>query len=164
MHRSSTISVVSTFDKLVAQKLVTTKRIVIVAAAVVVTLGILITLFVAGIVGFVFYTVHNSEAAVAARDFLRKNDKLRQDIGEIKDFGKFVTGNINVMNGDGTATLNLKVIGEHKTVDASVELIYRAGRPWRVTAASYKNDSGQTITLFDAYESRQVIPARLCLI
>jgi len=143
---------------------VTTKKIVLVIGAVVIVLGLLITLFVAGIVGFVFYSVHNSEAAIEAREFLRKNDKLKQDIGEIKDFGRFVTGNISVVNGDGTATLNLKVVGERKTVKVSVELVYRAGKPWRVTGASYKTDAGQTITLLDAYETRKAITAHLYLI
>src|SRR6266567_1240271 len=122
----------------------TTKKMVIIVAVVVISIGLLITIFVAGIVGVVFYSIHNSEAAFAARDFLRNNDRLKQDIGDVKEFSRFVTGNINVSNGDGTATLNLKVIGERKTVNASVELIYRNGRQWRVIAASYKNEAGET--------------------
>ncbi len=54
-----------------------------------------------------------------SKDFLRNNERLKQDIGEVKDFGSFVTGNININNGDGTAELNLKVIGERKEVNAS---------------------------------------------
>ncbi|MGH9927932.1 MAG: hypothetical protein ACREA9_01760, partial [Pyrinomonadaceae bacterium] len=78
---------------------------------------------------------------------------LKQDIGEVKDFGKFVTGSININNGDGTAELNLKVIGERKEVNASVELVSRSGNQWRVSAASYKNDAGETIDLLNPYES-----------
>jgi Cytochrome oxidase complex assembly protein 1 len=142
----------------------TTKKILMIVAAVVISIGLLITIFVGGIVGFVFYSIHNSEAAFAARDFLRNNDRLKQDIGDVKEFGRFVTGNVNISNGDGAATLNLKVIGERKTVNASVELIYRNGREWRVTAASYRNEAGQTISLFDAYESLMAIPPRLLLV
>src|SRR6185503_7891251 len=69
-------------------------------------------------------------------------------------FGKFITGNINFNSGDGTAQLNLKVIGERKEVNAAVELVFRSGHQWRVTAASYKNEAGETIDLLNPYESR----------
>ena len=136
----------------------TTKKIVIIVATVVITIVLLTIVFAGGIVGLVFYSVGNSEAAVTARDFLRKNERLKQDIGEVKDFGSFVTGNINVHNSDGDATLRLKVIGERQTVNAAVELTYRAGRPWRVTAASYRNEDGQTVDIFSAFESERQIP------
>src|SRR5882762_7828886 len=123
----------------------TTKKIIIIVASIVVVLGLVVLLFVGGIVGAVFYGIGNSEAASVAEDFLKSNERLKQDIGEIKSFGKFVTGNINVRNGDGTAELNLKVIGERKTVNASVELMFSKGQPWRVMAASYQNDAGDTI-------------------
>ncbi len=136
----------------------TTKKIVIIVAAVVITIVLLTIVFAGGIVGLVFYSVGNSEAAVTARDFLRKNERLKQDIGVVKNFGSFVTGNINVHNSDGDATLRLKVIGERRTVNAAVELTYRAGRPWRVTAASYRNEDGQTVDIFSAFESERQIP------
>jgi Cytochrome oxidase complex assembly protein 1 len=132
----------------------TTKKIVIMCATVVLVIGLLIVIFVGGIVGFAFYTVGNSEAAVVAKDFLRQSEQLKQDIGPVTDFGSFVTGSVNFANSDGNATLNLKVIGERKTVNATVELIYRSGRPWRVTAASYENEAGQMIRLLSLYESR----------
>ena len=55
-----------------------------------------------------FHTIGSSEAADTARTYLRNNEKLKQDIGEVKDFGWVVTGNINVSNGDGVATLYIK--------------------------------------------------------
>jgi hypothetical protein len=135
----------------------TTKKIVIIVASIVVVLGLIVLLFVGGIVGAVFYGIGNSEAANVAEDFLKSNERLKQDVGEVKSFGKFVTGNINVRNGDGTAELNLKVIGERKTVNASVELMYRSGHQWRVTAASYQNEAGQTIDLLNPYQSRKLV-------
>jgi hypothetical protein len=78
---------------------------------------------------------------------------LKQDIGEVKDFGSFPTGNVNIQNNDGNATINIKVYGERKTVNASVDLIYRSGRPWRVVAASYQNEAGETIPLLDPYQT-----------
>lgn len=136
----------------------TTKKIIIIAVSIVVVLGLIVVLLVGGIVGVVFYGIGNSDAANVSKDFLRKNERLKQDVGEVKDFGKFVTGNININNGDGTAELNIKVIGERKEVNAAVELIFRSGHQWRVTAASYKNEAGQTIDLLNPYESFKLNP------
>ena len=136
----------------------TTKKIVVIIVSVVIVLGLVAVLFVGGIVGFVFYGINNSDAANVAKEFLRNNEKLKQDIGGVKGFGKFVTGNINTTNGDGTAELNLKVIGERKDVNATVELVFRDGHPWRVTASSYQNEAGETIDLFNPYDSARVPP------
>jgi len=131
----------------------TNKKIVIIVVSVVVVLGLLAVLFVGGIAWFALRTMGNSEAAETARTFLRKNEVLKRDIGEVKDFGWLVSGNINSTNGDGAAQLHLKVIGERKEVNATVELIYRSGRPWRVTAASYRNEAGEEINLLNPYDS-----------
>lgn len=135
----------------------TTKKIVLMIAAVVVVLGLIVVLFVGGIIGVALYQVANSEAATTAKDFLRNSPKLKQDIGEVKDFGSIVTGNVNVNNGNGQATLHLKVIGD-KTVNASVQLVYANNGAWRVSAASYVNEEGQTINLLDPYDSKVLVP------
>ena len=131
----------------------TNKKIVVIVVSVVVVLGLLAVLFVGGIAWFALRTMGNSEAAETARTFLRNNEVLKRDIGEVKDFGWLVSGNINSTNGDGAAQLHLKVIGERKEVNATVELIYRSGRPWRVTAASYRNEAGEVINLLNPYDS-----------
>lgn len=136
----------------------TTKKIVLIVAAVVVVLALLAAVFVAGIFGFAVYQVGNSEAAVKARDFLRNNEQLKADIGEVQDFGSFITGSVHINNNNGEATLKLKVIGERKTVNASVDLVYTHGSAWRVSAASYVNSSGQTINLLDPYDSQLLVP------
>jgi hypothetical protein len=136
----------------------TTKKIVLIIGGVVVVLGLLAAIFVGGVVGFALYTVGNSEAAARAKDFLRNNETLKTDIGEVTDFGSIVTGRVNVVNNNGSATLNLKVIGERKTVNASVDLIFTNGSAWRVSSASYVNSSGQTIDLLDPYDSRIMAP------
>jgi hypothetical protein len=136
----------------------TTKKIVLIVAGVVVVLGFLVVLFVGGIVGLALYQVGNSDAAMKAKDFLRNNAKLKQDIGEVKDFGSIVTGNINFQDGNGEATVNLKVIGEHKTVNASVQLTLVNGSAWRVSSASYVNTAGQTLNLLDPYDSKVHTP------
>ena len=73
----------------------TTKKIVLIILGVVVVLGFLVVLFVGGIVGFVFYQLGNSDAAEQSRQFLRTNDKLKAEIGEVKEFGSIVTGSIS---------------------------------------------------------------------
>jgi hypothetical protein len=135
----------------------TTKKIVIIVVSAIVVVGLVVVIFIGGIVGMVFYGIGNSDAAKVSKEFLRKNERLRQDIGEVKDFGSIVTGNINITNGDGMAQLNLKVIGERKEVNASVELVYHSPDEWHVTAASYRNEAGEKINLMDPYESRRFI-------
>ena len=136
----------------------TTKKIVLIVVGVVVVLALLAAVFIGGIVGVVLYQVGNSEAAAQAKDFLRTSDKLTDDIGEVKDFGTIITGNVNVANNNGQATLHLKVIGERQTVNASVDLIYTNGSVWRVSAASYVNSSGQTVDLLNPYDSKILTP------
>lgn len=129
----------------------TTKKIVLIVSAIVGVMALLVVLFVVGIGWFVFSTIGNSEAANTARTYLRNNETLKRDIGEVKDFGSFVTGQINTRNSDGEATLHLKVIGEKKNVNATVHLSYRSNRNWRVTGATYDSD-GRTIDLMPVYD------------
>jgi len=136
----------------------TTKKILLIVGGVVVVLGFLVVCFVGAIVGFALYQVGNSEAAARAKDFLSNSEKLKTDVGEVKDFGSIVTGSVNLYNGSGQATLNLKVIGERKTVNATVDLVLVKGSNWRVSSASYVNASGQTIDLLDPYDTQLLIP------
>ena len=128
-----------------------TKKIILIVVGVFAVLALIVALILGGIFWFAFRTIGNSEAAEASRTFLRNNQILKRDIGEVKDFGSFITGNINVQNTDGEATLHLKVIGEKRDVNATVSLSYRNNRSWRVTGASYDRD-GQTIDLVQGYE------------
>jgi Cytochrome oxidase complex assembly protein 1 len=134
-----------------------TKKILVIIGSILAVLALIVVLFVGGIVWFVFHSIGTSEAADTARVYLRNNETLKQDIGEVKDFGSFVTGNINVQNGDGVATLHLKVIGEKRTVNSTVDLSYRSNRAWRVTGASYDRD-GETIDLIQGYGAPPLSP------
>jgi Cytochrome oxidase complex assembly protein 1 len=136
----------------------TTKKIVLIVGGVVLVLGFLVVCFVGAIVGVALYSVGNSEAAARAKDFLRNNEKLKTDVGEVRDFGSIITGSVNFQNDSGQATLNLKVIGARKTVNATVDLVLVKGSAWRVSSASYVNESGQTIDLLDPYDSEILIP------
>ena len=135
----------------------TTKKIVIIVVSIVFALGLIVVIFAGGAVAIVLYKIGHSEAADTAKAFLRNNERLKQDIGEVKDFGSFVTGNIDIKNRDGNATLHIKVIGERKKVNASVDLAYRNGQPWQVIGASYKNDAGETVELLNPYQSRKQV-------
>ena len=136
----------------------TTKKIVLIVGGVVVALGFLIACFVGVIVGVAVYSVGNSEAAARAKDFLRNNEKLKMDIGEVRDFGSIITGSINSQSESGQATLHLKVIGERKTVNATVDLVLVKGSAWRVSSASYDAEPGQTIDLLDPYDTQTLVP------
>jgi hypothetical protein len=127
-----------------------TKKIVLLVVGILSVLALLGVLFVVGIGWFVFSTIRNSEAAETARTYLQTNEALKRDIGEVKDFGSFVTGNIKTQNQSGEATLNLKVYGERKTVNATVSLDRRNGN-WRVTEAFY-DDDGRKVFLKAPYD------------
>jgi hypothetical protein len=136
----------------------TTKKIVLVVGGVVVVLAFLVICFAGAIVGFALYQIGNSEAAAKAKDFLRSSEKLKAETGPVKDFGSIVTGSVNLHNGNGDATLHLKVIGDRKTVNATVELVLVRGGTWRVSSGSYVNEAGQTIDLLDPYDTKTLVP------
>ena len=130
----------------------TTKKLLVIIFGIMGAIVLLVVLFAGAIVGVALYAIGNSEAATVAKDFLKQNEKLKQDIGEVQDFGSFVTGNVNMANGAGTATINLKTIGARRTVNASVDMVLgQGGNKWRVTGANYVNDTGQTVELLDKY-------------
>jgi Cytochrome oxidase complex assembly protein 1 len=133
----------------------TTKKIVMIVVGIVLVLGLIVAIFVGGIVGITLYTIGHSDAAETAKTYLRENARLKQDIGDVQDFGSFVTGNIDIKNADGNATIHIKVIGQQKTVNASVDLAYRNGQRWRVVGASYVNDAGQTVELMNPYQTQK---------
>lgn len=139
----------------------TAKKIVQIVGSALGVLMVLMFVFILAIVGFGLYTVKNSESAEKAQDFLRKNEKLKQDIGEVKDFGNLVMASINDRDGNTEVTMKLKVYGERKTVNASVDLMLVQGNTWRITSASYVDSNGQKINLLDPYDTKVLIPRLL---
>jgi membrane-bound ClpP family serine protease len=133
------------------------KKSVFVVGGVVVTLALLTTIFIVVIVFLGLYTVKNSESAEKAQDYLRRSEKLKQDIGEVQKFGNIVTAAINDRNGNSEVTLKLKVFGERKTVNATVDLMLVQGNTWRVTSASYVNANGQNVKLLDPYDTKVLV-------
>jgi uncharacterized protein HemX len=131
----------------------TTKKLLIIIFSILGALALVVVLFAAAIVGLALYTIGQSEAASTAKQFLQQNEKLKADIGEVRDFGSFVTGSINTQDSEGNATLNLKVKGARRNVNATVNLMYGQNRRWRVTDATYVNEAGQTVQLLDKYNN-----------
>ena len=134
------------------------RKIFFVVGGVLVALALLTTVFVVVIVFFGLYTVKNSESAEKAKAYLRSNEKLKQDIGEVQNFGNIVTAALNDRNGNSEVTLKLKVFGERKTVNATVDLMLVQGNTWRVTSASYVNSNGQSVKLLDPYDTKVLVP------
>jgi hypothetical protein len=132
----------------------TTKKIFLIAGGVLVVLAVLTTSILTLIVGLGLYSVKNSESALRAKDYLRNSEKLKRDIGEVKDFGSIVTATVNFHDGSNEVSLKLKVIGARKTVNATVDMILVRGSVWRITSASYVDSSGQKIPLLDPYDAK----------
>jgi hypothetical protein len=130
---------------------VTGKKIVMIGCGAAAALVLVVALFAGVIAGVVFYSIGHSEAATAAETFLRNSEKLKQDIGEVQDFGSIISGHINASNGDGLATLGIKAIGAKRSVNTTVNLTYKEGRPWRVTGALYEDADGHRVELLDPY-------------
>lgn len=112
---------------------------------------LVVALLAGAIVGVVFYAIANSEAAETAKEFLRQNDTLKADIGEVRDFGYFVTGSLHANSPGCDATLRLKAIGARRDAETTVNLLYRNNREWRVCGASYRNEAGALVSLLDIY-------------
>jgi hypothetical protein len=129
------------------------KRPLVIILSVLAALVLLVVLFAGAIIGIVFYSVSQSDAAKTAKTFLRNSERLKQDIGEVKDFGSLITGSVKSRNNNGDATLYIKVIGQKRTTNATVVLMYRSGRNWRVTEATYENEAGQTVDLIGQEET-----------
>lgn len=127
------------------------RRVLFIVGVCVAALALLLALFVGAIMWFASGTIANSEAAETARTFLKSNERLRQETGEVREFGSQVTGRIKSEAGGGVATLNFEVQGSRRAVTASVDLIYKEGFGWRAVGATYKNDAGRTVELLDSY-------------
>ena len=130
----------------------TTKKIVLLVAGILAGLALLVALFAGAIFGVVFYTIGNSQAAQTAKTFLRENERLKQDVGAVRDFGWLTTGNIDKSGSAGDAELHLKVVGERKTVNATVQLSLGNSQEWRVIDAYYDGGGGERVYLTKNFE------------
>lgn len=137
------------------------KKLIIVIISLIAGLCLLVAVFVGGIIGIVFYSIGHSEAAETAKTFLRRNERLKQNIGEVRGFGALVLGNVNAQGSDGNAILTLKVLGAQQSVSATVQLVYRNGGRWLVTGADYRDPFGRKVILLNPYDEAMTTNAQL---
>ena len=105
--------------------------------------------------GLRFYSIGNSEAAAVSKDFLQKNEQYKQDIGEVKSW-QFVTGSITSPIATDKPPESLKYWRTpHGQRYGRASLSWWPA--WRVTAASYTNEAGQTVDLLRPYETQRLI-------
>ena len=135
------------------------RKITVIAVSAFIALAFLGTLVVGAIVGVFFYSTVNSDAALTAKEFLRRNQRLERDISEVRDFGWFMTHDVQMSDGREHTNLNLKAIGERQTVNTSLMLRSSSDGTWRVVSASYTNDAGQRIELLVA--ERRIAPEQI---
>jgi uncharacterized RDD family membrane protein YckC len=104
-----------------------TKTLYVWVAAVFVIGGLVIAPLFAAI-----FSIKNSAAYQTATQFLAYNEKVKRQIGEVRDFGAFPGGAIQFENGYGHAVLNITVYGLKDRVSAQVLLIKEPGKMWEV--------------------------------
>jgi hypothetical protein len=87
----------------------------------------------------VLFSIKNSGAYQTATQFLASNEKVKGQIGEIRDFGAFPGGEIQFKNGYGRAVLNITVYGLEGTVSAQVLLTKDPEQIWEVRGLRLKD-------------------------
>jgi hypothetical protein len=78
------------------------------------------------------FSIKNSTAYQTAIWFLASNEKVKEQIGEVRNFGAFPGGEIQFKNGYGHAVLNITVYGLKGSVSAQVLLIKEPEQMWEV--------------------------------
>jgi uncharacterized RDD family membrane protein YckC len=78
------------------------------------------------------FSIKNSAAYQTATQFLAYNEKVKGQIGEVRDFGALPGGAIRFENGYGHAVLNITVYGLKGSVNAQVLLMKQPGKMWEV--------------------------------
>jgi len=66
--------------------------------------------------------IKKSEPYKVAIEQIMQDKNIQDEVGGIKEFGYFPTGNIRITNGVGSAMLQIKIIGNNKTKTISVSL------------------------------------------
>jgi hypothetical protein len=93
---------------------------------------------------FILYVenyIRNSGACKAAKEFLSHDKQIIEKVGKVLDFGYIVTGHITSGERWGSATLNLKVIGERKNLTVLVYLYDSTGFKWKVQKTKIKGQN-----------------------
>lgn len=106
----------------------------------------LFALLIAGIVGFVFYQIKDSEAGRLTERTLRESPAAREALGEIRDTG-WPIGSVSVEGGgSGKASLSMSVEGGKAEGKFYATLIRQDGR-WQVVSGRLELEDGRSIPL-----------------
>jgi len=95
-----------------------------------------IVLFAGGIIGGVMGAIKNSEAYKMSLEILEKSPHVREEIGNIKSYGWFPSGSVNVSGSTGDAKLSISVTGEKGQGILETELTKNGGK-WSFTKAVF---------------------------
>ncbi|MCC6272245.1 MAG: hypothetical protein IT572_02155 [Deltaproteobacteria bacterium] len=106
----------------------------------------LFVLLIAGIVGFVFYQIKDSEAGRLTERTLRESPAAREVLGDVQDTG-WPIGSVSVEGGgSGKATLSMSVEGSKAEGKYYATLLRENGR-WSVISGRLELDNGRSIPL-----------------
>src|SRR5689334_1913039 len=102
-----------------------------------VTIGICFLVFGLMILPVAVFTLKTSDAYVAATEYLKSDQKVKDEFGDVNGFGLIPTGSVQTttINGaeSGSATLKLIVKGDKKYTDVTIHLEKTPETFWTVT-------------------------------
>lgn len=76
--------------------------------------------------------VKSSDAYKVAIQDIQKNEEIRAEIGEVKSFGPFPKGSVEIQNGEGQAGLQITAIGTKKEKEITIYLIKEKDSIWKI--------------------------------
>jgi hypothetical protein len=81
---------------------------------------------------------HNTEAYHAATEYVKSDQRIKEQIGEVNSFGLIPSGTVQTTTTNGVETGNavfeMTVNGSKKNMDVVIELIKEPNNAWTVTA------------------------------
>ncbi|MDR6561814.1 MULTISPECIES: cytochrome c oxidase assembly factor Coa1 family protein [unclassified Arcicella] len=77
-------------------------------------------------------TIKKTDAYKMSIIGIEQNKEIQTEIGGIKEYGMFPTGNVNITNGHGQADLQIKVIGNQKEIEVNVYLEKEPNSQWKI--------------------------------
>lgn len=89
-----------------------------------------------GIFGGVMGAIKNSDAYKMSVELVEKSSEVKEEIGDIKSYGWFPGGSVNVNGGKGDAELSISVTGEKGEGTLETELVKKGGQ-WKFKSAVF---------------------------
>lgn len=81
---------------------------------------------------FIGFVMKNSGAYKVAVAGIERNQEIKDETGGIKGYGFIPTGNVSMMNGKGSASLQIKVLGNKQDVEVNVYLETDEEGNWKI--------------------------------